>query len=289
MEFVTQLLSLVMAGLIRSSVLILLVIGLALTFGVLDIVNFAHGELATLGAYSGLFVVYLLGSNVGYFIALLVVPLFIAVVSVGMEQVSFKKIEGRDPLYYILLTFGIGIIIREAIIMFVGANGLKFPIPELLNFAVFGYPFYRVFILSSAVVLSLGFFGVTRYTQFGRAVRAVAHDPDVASMMGVNSDRVKTKAFALGAAIAGIGGVLAGPIYGAYPFLGFDLIIIAFVAIVAGGMGSIRGSIIAAFLFGQLLTIPSIWIPIQWTITIPFLITVAILVVLPGGIEEVLP
>ncbi|MHB9287875.1 ABC transporter permease [Halobacteriales archaeon Cl-PHB] len=250
-ELVVQVLN----GLTRGGIYVLIAIGLSLIFGVMNVVNFAHGSLWMLGVYLTLTVV---GASFGSFwLALLLVPLGMAVVGAAMETTTFRPLYGRDPLYHILLTFGFTLVFTDVVRYFWGSGYQPSPqLPEVLTGAMelspgIFFPRYRLFVLGMAVVLSLLVWSILRYTAFGLIVRAGTQNRKMTRSLGVNVSRYYTLVFAFGSALAGIAGVLSANIFTITPGMWAQVIILAFIIVIVGGLGSFKGAVAAGFLIGM--------------------------------------
>jgi len=245
----------VLNGLTRGGVYVLVAIGLSLIFGVMNVVNFAHGSLWMLGVYLTLTVV---GASFGSFwLALLLVPLGMAVVGAAMETTTFRPLYGRDPLYHILLTFGFTLVFTDVVRFFWGTGYQQSPaLPGVLQGAmelapgVF-FPRYRLFVLLMAIVLSVAVWAILRYTAFGLIVRAGTQNRKMTRSLGVNVSRYYTLVFAFGAALAGIAGVLSANIFTITPSMWAQVIILSFIVVIVGGLGSFKGAVVAGFLIGM--------------------------------------
>ncbi len=251
-ELVVQLLN----GLTRGGIYVLIAIGLSLIFGVMNVVNFAHGSLWMLGVYLTLTVV---GLGFGSFwLALLLVPLALAVVGAAMETTTFRPLYGRDPLYHILLTFGFTLVFTD-VVKFIWGTGYQGspPLPEVLSGAMelapgIYFPKFRLFALVVAVLLSAAVWAVLRYTAFGLIVRAGTQNRKMTRSLGVNVSRYYTLVFAFGSALAGLAGVLSANVFTITPQMWAQVIILAFIIVIVGGLGSFKGAVYAGFLIGMI-------------------------------------
>jgi branched-chain amino acid transport system permease protein len=266
-----------------ASLLIMLASGLALIYGLRDVINFGHGALYMLGAYLG-YSVALIG---GFWLALIVVPILLALVGMAFEYLVLRPLQGRSHIEVALVTLGLGVILGQAIIFFYGGVARSVDAPELLtgSVSVFGlsYPIYRIFL----VVMGLGSCALLavwlRFTTSGLHVRAVSQDPSVARMMGVNADRLSLLITSLSAALAGVAGVLAGPYLSVDPGMDVTMIVNCLIIVVIGGAGSIAGAIIAALLFGLVQVAGSVLLP-DLAALAPYVLLMAVLLVAPRGI-----
>jgi branched-chain amino acid transport system permease protein len=273
-------------GLTLGGIYVLIAIGLSLIFGVMNIVNFAHGSLWMLGAYITVSVV---GMSTGSFwIALLAAPLLVGAVGVGMEVVTFRPIYGRNPLYHILLTFGFTLVFADIVEGIWGTGFRTVRPPELLLGAVqvgpeLFFPKYRLFVLGATIVLSLGVWALLKYTTFGLIIRAGSQNRLMSRSLGVNVSRYYTLVFALGAALAGIAGVLSAPIFPIVPTMWSNIIIIAFIVVIIGGLGSFRGAVAAGFLVGLVESLGQAYVS-GFSGYIVYALMFAVLLIRPQGI-----
>ena len=266
-----------------ASLLIMLSSGLALIYGLRDVINFGHGALYMLGAYLG-YSIALVG---GFWVALVVSPLLLALLGVAFEYLVLRPLRGRSHIEVALVTLGLGIILGQALIFIYGGEARGVDAPRALAGSVqaFGlsYPLYRIFLigmgLGSCALLALWL----RFSTSGLYVRAVSQDPSVARMMGVNSDRLSLLVTVLSAAFAGVAGVLAGPYLSVDPGMDVTMIVNCLIIVVIGGTGSIAGAIVAALLFGFVQVAGSVLLPDLAAIA-PYVLLMAVLLVAPRGI-----
>lgn len=239
-------------GLQQGSFYALLSLGLAIIFGVLRVVNFAHGAFFMLGAFAA----YVLGQNVGigFWPALIVAPVAVGVLGMILERLFIRHLYHLDPLYNFLLTFGITLILQDAMRLRFGMQGQPYPQPAELagatNLGVIFYPNYRLFAMVFAVLVCVAVWYLIERTRVGMIVRAATERPDLTRALGVNVDRWITPVFGFGVALAALAGVLAAPMQSVYPLMGAELIITVFAVVVIGGLGSILGAIVAGVLVG---------------------------------------
>jgi branched-chain amino acid transport system permease protein len=271
------------AGLALGAIYVLFAIGLSLIFGMLTVVNFAHGAFFMVGAYVGLFVL-MLGGN--FWLCLVVVPLVVGVIGLVVERFLVRPLYGRGIDYPLLLTFGLSYIMVEVIRIAFGKTGYPFDTPELLQGAVdigIGYfPLYRLFVLGAAAVVLLVLWLFLEKTSFGLIIRAGARDPQIVRVLGVDVSRVWLIVFGIGTGIAGLAGVLAAPLQGVIPEMGSTILAEAFVVTVVGGMGSIGGAVIAGLLVGVVVSMTSLFAPEMAKVSI-FALMAIVLLVRPQG------
>ncbi len=271
-------------GVALGAVYVLLALGLSLVFGMLTVVNFAHGAMFALGAYIGFF---LLGLGWNFWVALAVVPLAVGLFGMVVERFLIRPLYGRpidDPL---LLTFGLAYVIVEGIRIVFGKQGQPVEMPEALQGAVdlwFGYfPLYRVFLIGVAVVVVVALWLFLERTRMGLTLRALARDPTILRVLGVNVGRVWLLVFGLGAGLAGLAGVLAAPLQGVAPEMGIPVLAEAFVVTVVGGMGSLVGAVVAAMLVGITFAMMGLFAPEMAKVSI-FALMAIVLLVRPQGL-----
>lgn len=271
-------------GLVLGGIFVLLATGLSLIFGLLTVVNFAHGSLYMLGAYFGVFVLGLTGSFWG---ALLLAPLMVATLGLGVERFLIRRLYGRsvdDPL---LLTFGLSLVLVEAVRLVWGKIGLTLDPPRALDGAVnlgfMTFPAYRLFVLglTGAVLLALWLF-LTR-TRLGLVIRAGSRDPLMVRALGIDLGRTWLLVFGLGTGLAGLAGILAGPMRGVYAEMGVTIIIESFVVVVVGGMGSLPGAVLAGLLIGQVVSLTTFFAPKLADIMV-FVVMALVLLLRPSGL-----
>jgi branched-chain amino acid transport system permease protein len=270
-------------GLALGAIYVLFAIGLSLIFGMLTVVNFAHGSFFMVGAYVGLFVL-MLGGN--FWMALVVVPLTVGIVGLIVERFLVRPLYGRGIDYPLLLTFGLSYVMVELVRIAFGKTGYPFDTPELLQGAVnigIGYfPLYRLFVLGAAAVVLLGLWLFLERTSFGLIIRAGARDPQIVRVLGVDVSRVWLVVFGIGTGIAGLAGVLAAPLQGVIPEMGATILAEAFVVTVVGGMGSIGGAVVAGLLVGVVVSMTSLFAPEMAKVSI-FALMAIVLLVRPQG------
>lgn len=272
------------SGVALGAILIMVALGLTIIFGMLGVVNFAHGALFMVGAYAGLWVASLTGS---FWWALLVAPIMIGVFGMLIEFVLIRPLYGRsvdDPL---LLTFGLSYVLVEAVRILFGSDGIPFPTPSLLtgvvDLGVGFFPLYRLFVIGVAlVVLLLLWLGLEK-TRFGLVVRAGARDPTIMRVLGVDIGKIWLLVFGLGVGLAALGGVLAGPMRSVNPEMGSLVLAEAFVVTVIGGLGSLLGAIIAGLLVGVAIGMTALFAPEMATIVM-FALMAIVLLIRPQGL-----
>ncbi|MES2890334.1 MAG: branched-chain amino acid ABC transporter permease, partial [Pseudomonadota bacterium] len=239
-------------GLVNGSFYAMLSLGLAVIFGLLGIVNFAHGALYMIGAYVAWLSLEKFGLN--YWAALVLAPLVLGALGVVIEQGLLKRLRQLDPLYGLLLTFGLALIAEGAFRDQFGVSGQQYPVPALLrgstDLGFMTLPIYRAWVVVASLAICLGTWFLIEKTRLGATLRAGTENPAVAQAFGINIPLLVTLTYAGGAALAGIAGVLAAPVIQITPLMGSNLIIVVFAVVVIGGMGSIMGSILTGLALG---------------------------------------
>ena len=284
MTTISTLTGIALNGVAIGMLLLLVASGLSLIFGLMGVVNFAHGSLFMIGAYVGLVV---FDSSGVFLLALLVAPFLVAGIGIVMEFLTLRPLYGRDPLYQILLTFGIALILDEAVVLVWGPNALSFPTPSwaagILDVAGATFPVYRAVVIAVGAAVAVAVYLFLQRTRYGLVVRAGTDNRKMVEASGINVKRAFTIMFAVGAGMAAIGGVVAGPMMAAYPAMGTDMVIEAFVVVVIGGLGSFRGSVVGALLAGLVQSFGNFYVPEASSILI-FVLMVVVLVVRPAGL-----
>ena len=272
-------------GLINGSFYALLSLGLAVIFGLLNIINFTHGAQYMLGA----FVAYLLLNKlgIGYWWALVIVPLVVGASGVVIERLMLSKLYKLDHLYGLLLTFGLALIIQGLFRNEYGSSGQPYQIPEQLqggqNLGFMFLPNYRAWIIGASLIVCLSTWFVIERTKLGAYLRAATENPQLVQAFGVNVPRMITLTYGFGVALAALAGVMAAPVYQVSPQMGADLIIVVFAVVVIGGMGSILGSIVTGFSLGLIEGLTKVFYP-EASSTVIFIIMAIVLLVRPAGL-----
>jgi branched-chain amino acid transport system permease protein len=270
-------------GLALGAIYVLFAIGLSLIFGMLTVVNFAHGAFYMVGAYVGLFLLSL-GGN--FWLCLIAVPLIVGTVGLVVERFLIRPLYGRGIDYPLLLTFGLSYVMVELVRIAFGKSGYPFDTPEILqgavNIGVGYFPLYRLFVIGIAAAVLLGLWLFLERTSFGLIIRAGARDPQIVRVLGVNVSRVWLFVFGIGSGIAALAGLLAAPLQGVIPEMGATILAEAFVVTVVGGMGSIGGAVIAGLLVGVVVSMTSLFAPEMAKVSI-FALMAIVLLVRPQG------
>ncbi|MET0969929.1 MAG: branched-chain amino acid ABC transporter permease [Tardiphaga sp.] len=272
------------SGVALGAILVLTALGLSIIFGMLGVVNFAHGALFMVGAYAGLWVASLTGS---FWWGLLVAPIMIGVFGMLIEYLLIRPLYGRsvdDPL---LLTFGLSYVLVEGVRIVFGSDGIPFPTPDALtgvvDLGVGFFPIYRIFVVGVVCLVVLLLWLGLEKTKFGLIVRAGARDPTMMKVLGVDISKVWMLVFGLGVGLASLGGVLAGPMRSVSPEMGALVLAEAFVVTVIGGLGSLLGSIVAGLLVGVVISMTALFAPEMATIVM-FALMAIVLLIRPQGL-----
>ena len=269
-------------GLVFGAALGLLALGLTVIFGLLGVMNFAHGELYMLGAYAGIVVIGVVHS---FWVALIVGPLLVGALAVVTEIATLRPVYHREPLYGLILTFGLALVFREGARQIWGGDMRRILPPVTGSTPLLGmtYPNYRLFLLAISSVLLLAIWLFFTKTRAGILVRAAVQDAEMLDGLGVNVPRVFTLTFAGSAALAALAGLLLAPIFTVYPQMGVEMILLAFIVVILGGMGSMGGSVIAAFVIGLAQSVLTLWMNPQRVAIAIFAIMIVVLIVRPRG------
>jgi branched-chain amino acid transport system permease protein len=272
-------------GLINGAFYALLSLGLAVIFGMLNIVNFAHGALYMMGAFCAYFLLKDFGLD--YWYALVLAPLIMGVVGALIERLFLKRIAGLDHLYGLLLTFGLALIIQGVFQNYFGSSGLPYAIPPALsgghNLGFMFLPNYRAWVVAFSLIVCLATWFMIERTKLGAYLRAATENPTLVRAFGINVPRMITLTYAFGVALAGLAGVLAAPINQVRPLMGADFIIVVFAVVVIGGMGSIMGSIVTGFVLGVVEGLTKVFYP-EASNTVVFVIMAIVLLIKPAGL-----
>jgi branched-chain amino acid transport system permease protein len=272
-------------GLINGSFYALLSLGLAVIFGMLNIINFAHGAQYMMGAFAAYFLLNFAGLN--YWVALIVAPLAVGAFGMLIERSLLKWIYRLDHLYGLLLTFGLALIIEGIFRNYFGSSGLPYRVPELLqggqNLGFMFLPNYRAWVVVFSLVVCLTTWFVIERTKLGSYLRAATENPALVRAFGINVPRMITLTYGFGVALAALAGVMAAPIYNVSPQMGAHLIIVVFAVVVIGGMGSIMGAIVTGFGLGLIEGLTKVFFP-EASNTVIFIIMAIVLLIRPAGL-----
>ena len=274
-----------MLGLVNGSFYAMLSLGLAVIFGLLGIVNFAHGALYMIGAYVAYLSLEKLGLN--YWAALLLAPLVVGALGALIERTMLKHLYRIDPIYSLLLTFGLALIFEGVFRDQFGVSGQQYPVPDALqgatNLGFMVLPNYRAWVVVASLTICLGTWFVIEKTRLGATLRAGTENPSLVQAFGINVPLMVTLTYAGGAALAAIAGVLAAPVIQINPLMGSNLIIVVFAVVVIGGMGSILGSILTGVMLGLIEGLTKVFYPEASSIVV-FVIMAIVLMVRPAGL-----
>jgi branched-chain amino acid transport system permease protein len=270
-------------GIVTGMILALIASGLTLIFGIMDVVNFAHGELFMLGAYIG---VVVLATTGNFWLALLIATLVVALLGAAIQIATLRPLLGRDPLTTILATFGVSLILQNYALWQFGPVARKIQEPFSGHFELFylEYPWYRLVIAGLSAAIIGGFWLFLKYGKFGIWIRATTQDRMMAQAMGIPVPLVHTAAFAIGAGMAAASGVLFGPLVGVNHTMGVDWVLKAFIVVVVGGMGNLGGSIAAAIFISLLEAYASIWVSPAQAVIVSFVVLILTLLFRPTGL-----
>ena len=272
-------------GLINGSFYAMLSLGLAIIFGLLRVINFAHGAQYMLGAFIG----YLMLANfgIGYWPALILAPLVVGLFGIVVERLALSRLYDIDPLYGLLFTFGLALVIEGVFRYYFGVSGNPYPVPPLLaggtNLGFMFLPIYRGWVVVASLVVCLGTWLLIEKTMFGSYLRAATVNPKLVQAFGVNVPVLLTLTYGLGSGLAGLAGILAAPVYQVSPLMGSNLIIVVFAVVVVGGMGSILGAIVTGYMLGLAEGLTKVFYPEASNIVI-FVIMAIVLLLRPAGL-----
>jgi branched-chain amino acid transport system permease protein len=275
----------VIDALIIGVALALVALGLTMIFGLLDVINLAHGDFYMLGGYAAF---TLIGWGAGYWSALVLVPILVGLVGWGLEEVGIRPLLPRPDraIVTLLLTFGVSLILRDVaqVIWGTETHAIAAPLTGIVDAAGVIVPSYRLFVFALGLAVILATWWVVYRTQIGAVLRATAVDPTMVASFGIPIRLVYGLTFLYGCGLAGLAGVLLGPIYAVFPTMGHDFLVMAFAVVIVGGMGSIVGAVVAALMLAQVQGLASLWIPPVWAETLVYGVMLLVLVVRPGGL-----
>jgi branched-chain amino acid transport system permease protein len=272
-------------GLINGSFYALLSLGLAVIFGMLNIINFTHGAQYMLGAFMAIFLLQYAG--LGYWWALIVAPLVVGATGIVVERLFLRWLYQLDHLYGLLLTFGLALIIEGVFRNFFGSSGLPYSVPPSLtggqNLGFMFLPNYRAWVIAASLTVCLATWFVIERTKLGAYLRAATENPTLVRAFGINVPRMITLTYGFGVALAALAGVMAAPIYNVSPQMGANLIIVVFAVVVIGGMGSILGAIVTGFGLGLIEGLTKVFFP-EASNTVIFVVMAVVLLIRPAGL-----
>ena len=274
-----------LVGLINGSFYALLSLGLAIIFGLLNIINFAHGAQYMMGAFCAWFLLNWLG--VGYWPALVIAPIAVGIVGVATERLLLRHIAHLDHLYGLLLTFGLALVIQGLFQQKYGSSGQPYTIPGALQGARdLGFmflPIYRGWVIVASLIVCFGTWFAIERTRLGAYLRAATENAPLVQAFGINVPRMVTLTYGAGVGLAALAGVLAAPIYQVSPLMGSNIIIVVFAVVVIGGMGSILGAIVSGFALGLIEGLTKVFYP-EASSTVIFAIMALVLLIKPAGL-----
>jgi branched-chain amino acid transport system permease protein len=272
-------------GLINGSFYALLSLGLAVIFGMLNIINFAHGAQYMMGAFTAFFLLHYFGIN--YWLALIIVPILVGFTGVLIERLFLQRLYNLDHLYGLLLTFGLALIIEGLFRNYFGSSGLPYRTPPQLtggqNLGFMFLPNYRAWVVAFSLIVCFGTWFMIERTRLGAYLRAATENPTLVRAFGINVPRMITLTYGFGVGLSALAGVMAAPIYNVSPQMGANLIIVVFAVVVIGGMGSILGAILTGFALGVIEGLTKVFFP-EASNTVIFVIMAIVLLLRPAGL-----
>jgi len=272
-------------GLINGSFYALLSLGLAVIFGMLNIINFSHGAQYMMGAFAAYLILQY--SGLGYWPALIIAPIIVGITGIIIERLFLQWLYKLDHLYGLLLTFGLALIFEGVARNYFGSAGLPYTVPESLrggqNLGFMFLPNYRAWVIAASLVVCFGTWFVIERTRLGAYLRAATENPTLVRAFGINVPRMITLTYGFGVALAAFAGVMAAPVYNVSPQMGSELIIVVFAVVVIGGMGSILGAIVTGFGLGVVEGLTKVFFP-EASNTVIFVIMAIVLLVRPAGL-----
>jgi branched-chain amino acid transport system permease protein len=281
----TALFGQLLIGLINGSFYALLSLGLAVIFGMLNIINFSHGAQYMMGAFAAYLILQY--SGLGYWPALIIAPIIVGITGIIIERLFLQWLYKLDHLYGLLLTFGLALIFEGVTRNYFGSAGLPYTVPESLrggqNLGFMFLPNYRAWVIAASLVVCFGTWFVIERTRLGAYLRAATENPTLVRAFGINVPRMITLTYGFGVALAAFAGVMAAPVYNVSPQMGAELIIVVFAVVVIGGMGSILGAIVTGFGLGVIEGLTKVFFP-EASNTVIFVIMAIVLLVRPAGL-----
>ena len=281
----TALFGQLLIGLINGSFYALLSLGLAVIFGMLNIINFSHGAQYMMGAFAAYLILQY--SGLGYWPALIIAPIIVGITGIIIERLFLQWLYKLDHLYGLLLTFGLALIFEGVARNYFGSAGLPYTVPESLrggqNLGFMFLPNYRAWVIAASLVVCFGTWFVIERTRLGAYLRAATENPTLVRAFGINVPRMITLTYGFGVALAAFAGVMAAPVYNVSPQMGAELIIVVFAVVVIGGMGSIMGAMVTGFGLGVIEGLTKVFFP-EASNTVIFVIMAIVLLVRPAGL-----
>lgn len=274
----------IVTGVALGAVYVLVALGLSLIFGMLTVVNFAHGAFFMVGAYMG---VWLFAQTGNFWVCLVLVPLGVGAIGMLTERFLVRPLYGRGIDYPLLLTFGLAIMFVEIVRMTFGLDGIPFSTPQGLtgavNIGIGHFPLYRLFLIGATAVIVAMLYLFIEKTSYGLIIRAGARDPEIVRVLGIDASKIWLIVFGIGTGIAGLSGILSAPMQAVTPEMGVSLLADAFVVTVVGGMGSLTGAVVAGVLVGVVVSLTSLVSPEAGRVSI-FILMAIVLLVRPQGL-----
>lgn len=282
---VSMLIFQIFTGLVLGMIFVLLAIGLSLIFGLLTVVNFAHGAFYMWGAYVALLCMGYFGS---FWVGLIIVPLVTGAIGMAIEYFLVRRLYGLNPDYPLLLTFGISLTMIEAIRIMFGTTGHPFNVPAFLRhsvnfFNVFSFPLYRIFVILVTIVIIFSLWLFLEKTNVGLIIRGGTRDSEMVRVLGIDISKIWLMVFGIGTGLAGLAGILAAPMRGVYPEMGISMLVECFVVTVIGGMGSLKGAVVSGLILGQVVSLTSLFMP-EMSNVIIFIAMAVVLLIKPSGL-----
>jgi branched-chain amino acid transport system permease protein len=282
---IQALLGQLLVGLINGSFYAMLSLGLAIIFGMLRIINFAHGALYMLGAFVGYLMLAHLG--IGYWAALILAPLTVAIFGMVIERLALSRLYRVDPLYGLLFTFGLALVIEGSFRYYFGVSGQPYPTPKALaggtNLGFMFLPNYRAWVVVASLIVCTATWFLIERTKLGAYLRASTENATLVQAFGVNVPVLLTVTYGIGCALAALAGIMAAPVYQVSPLMGSNIIIVVFAVVVVGGMGSILGAIVTGYALGLVEGLTKVFYP-EASNTVIFVIMAIVLLVRPAGL-----
>ncbi len=272
-------------GLIYGMIYALIASGVTLMWGIMDFINFAHGELYMLGAYMAWLSTIYFADN--FWLALLVGVFSVTAMGIVIRY-AVIPVLGKNPLYSLLATYGLALVLQQSVLAIFGPFNKEIASPIDYKLAFFGFEFsaYRPLILVISLAVIGGAWLFMQKTKYGIWIRAVAQDKEMASCMGLPVPFIYTLIFALGSAMAALGGIMAAPLFSIYPSMGIDVVLLAFVIVMIGGLGNFAGSIVAAIIIGEAISIGSIWLAPTQAYVLALVLLLLLMIVRPQGLAK---
>jgi branched-chain amino acid transport system permease protein len=270
-------------GLMNGAFYAMLSLGLAIIFGLLNVINFLHGAQFMVGAFVAWMLLAWAGVN--YWLALVITPLIVGIGAAFVERIFLRHLYRLDHLYGMLLTFGLMLIIEGLFRKGFGSSGLPYPnaIPGGINVGFMFLPYYRAWVVAASLIICLAIWLMIEKTRLGSYLRAATENPDMVRAFGIRVPLLLTLTYAFGAGLAGLAGVMAAPIYQVSPIMGSNIVILVFAVVVIGGMGSILGSILTGFSLGAIEGLTKLFYP-QASATVIFVVMIIVLLIKPAGL-----